>query len=173
MVEAFKEKGPLSSCRFNSFDNNIVVVIIFQSLSHFWLSATPWTVAHQAPWYSPGKNDGVGCHVFLQGILPTQGSNPGLLHWQEVSLPLVSPGSLLKCPIFVVPDLYRVPWRGKGKRLLTLCCTVLSGSKADLLVPRVSKPLLGRQGAASSLSCGIIVPQSGIKPGPGSESPKS
>ena len=24
---------------------------------------------------SPGKNTGVGCHVLLQGIIPTQGSN--------------------------------------------------------------------------------------------------
>ena len=30
--------------------------------------------------YSPGKNIGVGCHALLQGIFPTQGSNPGLLH---------------------------------------------------------------------------------------------
>ena len=25
---------------------------------------------------SPGKKTGVGCHAFLQGIVPTQGSNP-------------------------------------------------------------------------------------------------
>ena len=30
--------------------------------------------------HSPGKNTGVGCHLLLQGIFPTQGSNPGLLH---------------------------------------------------------------------------------------------
>ena len=29
---------------------------------------------------SPGKNTGVGCHSLLQGIFPTQGSNPGLLN---------------------------------------------------------------------------------------------
>ena len=37
------------------------------------------------PWNSPGENTGVGCHVFLQGIFPIQGSNLGLLcflHWQ-------------------------------------------------------------------------------------------
>ena len=28
---------------------------------------------------SPGKNTGVGCHVLLQGIFPTQGLNPSLL----------------------------------------------------------------------------------------------
>ena len=27
-----------------------------------------------------GKSTGVGCHFLLQGIFPTQGSNPGLLH---------------------------------------------------------------------------------------------
>ena len=29
---------------------------------------------------SSGKNTGVGCHALLQGIFPTQGSNPGLSH---------------------------------------------------------------------------------------------
>ena len=47
------------------------------------------------PWDSPGKNAGVGCHALLQGIFPTQGSDPHLLrllHWQVVSLPLMPPG---------------------------------------------------------------------------------
>ena len=29
---------------------------------------------------SPGKSTGAGCHALLQGIFPTQGLNPGLLH---------------------------------------------------------------------------------------------
>ena len=29
---------------------------------------------------SPGKNSGVDCHALLQGIFPTQGSNPDLPH---------------------------------------------------------------------------------------------
>ena len=32
------------------------------------------------PWDSPGKNSGVGCHFLLEGIFPTHGLNPGLLH---------------------------------------------------------------------------------------------
>ena len=32
---------------------------------------------------SPGKNTGVGCHALLQGIFPTQGSNPGLPHRRQ------------------------------------------------------------------------------------------
>ena len=34
------------------------------------------------PWDFPGKNTGVGCHFLSQGIVPTQGLNPRLLHWQ-------------------------------------------------------------------------------------------
>ena len=61
------------------------------------LFAILWTVALQAPlsWDSPGKNTGVGCHLLLQGIFPTQGSSSSLfclLHWQVGSLPLVPPG---------------------------------------------------------------------------------
>ena len=35
---------------------------------------------------SPGKNIGAGCHALLQGIFPTQGSNPGLLHCRQIIL---------------------------------------------------------------------------------------
>ena len=31
-------------------------------------------------WDSPGQNTGLGSLSLLQGIFPTQGSNPGLLH---------------------------------------------------------------------------------------------
>ena len=44
---------------------------------------------------SPGKNTGVGCCAFLQGIFPTQGSNPHLLyllHWAAGTLPLTPLG---------------------------------------------------------------------------------
>ena len=46
-------------------------------------------------WDSPGKNTGTDCHFLLQGIFPTQGSNPRLLNllpWQADSLPLEQPG---------------------------------------------------------------------------------
>ena len=43
---------------------------------------SPWSVPQDSsvPGDSPGKNAGVCCHAFLQGMCPTQGSNPGLLH---------------------------------------------------------------------------------------------
>ena len=51
-------------------------------LSCVWLwnamdCSPPGSSVHGA---SPGKNTGVGCHALLQGIFPTQGSNPGLPH---------------------------------------------------------------------------------------------
>ena len=33
---------------------------------------------------SPGKNTGVSCRALLQGIFPTQGSNPGLPHCSRI-----------------------------------------------------------------------------------------
>ena len=37
---------------------------------------------------SPGQNTGVGSLSLLQGIFPTQGSNPGLPHCRQDSLPV-------------------------------------------------------------------------------------
>ena len=42
---------------------------------------------------SPGKNTGVGCHALLQGIFPTQGSNPGLPHCRRILYRLNHQGS--------------------------------------------------------------------------------
>ena len=39
------------------------------------------------PWNSPGQNTGVGSLSHLQGIFPTQGSYPGLLHCRQILLP--------------------------------------------------------------------------------------
>ena len=53
-----------------------------------------WPTRLLRPWDFPGKNTGVGCHFFLQGIFQTQGLNLGhlgVLHGQVGSLPVVSP----------------------------------------------------------------------------------
>ena len=58
-----------------------VLVCVLSHFSHVQLFVTPWTVAHQAL-LSMGFSrqeywSGLPC--LLQGIFPTQGSNPGLL----------------------------------------------------------------------------------------------
>ena len=45
-------------------------------------SATPWAI--HGPWNSPGQNTGRGSLSLLQGIFPTQGSNPGLQHCRQI-----------------------------------------------------------------------------------------
>ena len=45
------------------------------------------------PWNSLDKKTGVGCHALLQGIFPTQGSNPGLPHCRWILYPLSHLGS--------------------------------------------------------------------------------
>ena len=73
----------------------------------------PWTVP------PPGSSvhgilqanyAGLGCYTLLQGIFPTQGSNPRLLcllHGQESSLPLASPGKTQCSEIIVIIHLRR------------------------------------------------------------------
>ena len=45
------------------------------------------------PWNSPIQNTGVGSFSLLQGIFPTQGSNPGLLHCRWIFYQLSHKGS--------------------------------------------------------------------------------
>ena len=49
-----------------------------------------------SPWNSPGHNTGVGSLSLLQGIFPTQGWNPGLLHCRRILYQLSHKGSLVK-----------------------------------------------------------------------------
>jgi len=53
------------------------------------------------PWSSPGQNSGVGNCSLLQGLFPTQGSNPGLLHCRRILYNLSHQGSLTTYKGFV------------------------------------------------------------------------
>ena len=49
-------------------------------------------------WDFSGKNTEVGCHFLLQGIFPTQGSDPcflSLLHYRQILLPPSHQGGLI------------------------------------------------------------------------------
>ena len=46
-----------------------------------------------SPWNSPGQNTGVGTLSLLQGIFPTQGSNPGLTYYRQILYQLSQKGS--------------------------------------------------------------------------------
>ena len=55
----------------------------------------------------PGKNTRVGCCFLLQGIFPTQGSNPCPQDWQAESLPLEPP---VFRPLFLFNNRRKAPF---------------------------------------------------------------
>ena len=102
------------SCkRYNFWLLNSSICLSILVLSCVQFFATPWTVVCQAPPSMgfpiariSGKNTGVGCHFLLQGIFPTQGSNPGLLHCRQILYCLShqrSPKSKIQTPLELPP----------------------------------------------------------------------
>ena len=109
---------------------------------------TPLTIADQAPlpmgfWDFSGGHTEAGLHFLLEGIFPTQGWQPCLLHWQVVLLsplplshhtatmwlflePLSSFSKLSALPPLPTTDILlnihflRVKWNTKQFQLLTL-----------------------------------------------------
>ena len=63
--------------------------IVSDSLWLHWLGPTRLL----CPWDFPGNSIRVDCHFLLQGIFPTQGSNPGLLHCRQTLYRLSHQGS--------------------------------------------------------------------------------
>ena len=92
-----------------SFSCNIFKVLTLLCINLFYACALLCLVAQSCPTLSnhmdgsppgssvhgdsPGKNIIVGCHALLQGIYPTQGSNPGLLHCRWILYCLSHQGS--------------------------------------------------------------------------------
>ena len=64
-----------------------------ESESRSVVSDSVWPRGLHAPWNSPGQNTGVGSLSLLQGIFPTQGLNPGLLHCRQILYLLSHKGS--------------------------------------------------------------------------------
>ena len=58
-----------------------------------------------SPWNSPGQNTGVGSCSLLQGIFPTQGWNPGLLHCRQILYQLRYQGN----PIYTLNSITKLP----------------------------------------------------------------
>ena len=89
-----------------------------QSLSHVRLFLTPWTVAHQSPlfWGFSRQEYWSGWPYLLQGIIPTQGSNPGLPHWLFIYLFIVwitrwKLLHILKLWKTTIKNIFKVMWK--------------------------------------------------------------
>ena len=61
--------------------------------SHLVVSDSLWPHGLYSPWSSPGQNTRVGSRSLLQGIFPTQGSNPGLPRSRQILYQLSHQGS--------------------------------------------------------------------------------
>ena len=69
-----------------------------------------------SPWNSPGQNTGAGSRSLLQGIFPTQGSNPGLLHCRWILYQLSYQDGGCKMHFWTeVLELRFVTWGCRGK----------------------------------------------------------
>ena len=71
------------------FEGGVECGVKWKMFSYVWLFESPWIVVQgilQA-------NTGVGSLSLLQGIFPTQGSNPGLLHCGQILYQLSHKGS--------------------------------------------------------------------------------
>ena len=83
-----------------------------------------------SPWNSPGHSTGMGSHSLLQGIFPTQGSNPGLPHCRQNLYQLNQQGSsntskvtfkivqamFQQCVNWTLPDVQTGFRKGRGTR---------------------------------------------------------
>ena len=69
-----------------------------------WSEVKKWSESHSvmsnslqprglSPWNFPDQNTGVGSLSLLQGVFPTQGSNPGLPHCRQILYQLSHKGS--------------------------------------------------------------------------------
>ena len=65
-----------------------------ESEGHSVVSDSLWRHGLYSPWNSPGQNTGGGGLSLLQGIVPTQGSNPGLPNCRQILYQLSHKG----CP---------------------------------------------------------------------------
>ena len=61
--------------------------------SRLVMSDSLWPHGLYSPWNSPGQNTGVVILSLLQGIFPTQGSNPSLPHCRKILYQLSHRGS--------------------------------------------------------------------------------
>ena len=148
--------------------------------AHTLCHTTDWPTRLLCPWNFPGKNTVAGCHFLLQGIFPTQASNPilCLLQWQAESLPLVPPGKPINLisayslsrvrlcePMDCSPLRLLCPWDSPGKDTGVGCHFLLQGifptqePNLGLLHCRQILSQLSYKGSIVDLKCCLSFPQ--------------
>ena len=80
-------------CVFHSFIVPLSLTLSIWSESSSVVSGSLWPQGLYSPWNSPGQNTGVGSLSLLQGMVSTQGSNPGLPLCRQILYQLSHEGS--------------------------------------------------------------------------------
>ena len=92
---------PFSELHCMSLVNNLSFVAFLRKFKRMYKESESRSVMSDSlppqglysPWNSPGQNTGAGSLSLLQGIFPTQGLNPGLLHCRWIIYQLSHEGS--------------------------------------------------------------------------------
>ena len=72
---------------------HLYITCLSESGSRSVMFSSLWPHGLYSPWNFPGQNTGVGSLSLLQGIFPTQRSNPSLLHCRQILYQLSHKGS--------------------------------------------------------------------------------
>ena len=81
---------------------------MYESEGHSVMSDSLQPHGLYSPWNSPGENNGVGSRSLLKGVVPAQGSNPGLLHCRQILYQLSHQGSHIYIYIYNIPEIIYV-----------------------------------------------------------------
>ena len=123
-------------------------------LSHSVMSDSLWPLQGPLSIVLSRQEYWSGCHFLLQGIFPTQGLNPHLLHllhWEADSLPLAPPGKPLTFHLFLQAWQYlQEPWHRVHTILVAFPKPHLHPSKrtfhqTPLKSPNLNVPYVSRQ----------------------------
>ena len=111
------------------------------------------------PWNSLSQNAGVGRRFLLQGIFPTQGLNPGLLHRRQILYQLSHKGS----PRILEWIAYPFSGGSSQPRNRTRVSCIAGGFFTNWAIREV--PVVAAYGI---FNCSVwdLVPWPGIEPGP-------
>ena len=133
-------------------------------------SVTPWTAAHQAPLSMEFSRQKYwnGLPFLLQGIFPTQESNPGLLHCRQILYHLSHQGRTEHFACFVpfcVPALCVVP--GVTRCSVNMCgMNEWMGNSSRFLQPSRNHSVSEVDQSQSKLQTHSCLTQDRCHPGP-------
>ena len=84
-----------------------------------------------SPWNSPGQNTRMGSLSLLQGIFPTQGSNPGLPHCRRIILPAEPLREAQKYKMVILKHVLHFGFLWFFFSWLDSCCSFFLGGGAE------------------------------------------